>query len=369
MNIEERPTSLIIKLNNLKENLKIVKRLIKRNTKILAVVKADAYGHGIKQISKFLYSLGIGHFGVATTEEAITILENLPHATVLNFGKIYKKDIEISKRFRNYILTFSSFDCFNYISEKDSIKIHLKIDTGMGRCGIFPEEINFFLEKLKLFKNIKFEGVYSHFPSADEDKNFTLMQIENFKKIKSHLNIAGFKNLIFHISNSDGIINFPEANFDMVRPGIMLYGSYWDEGKRKTLGLKPVMKLVSKVVDIKIFKKGMSVGYKRKFIIPEDNYKTALIPIGYGDGYTRFFSNCGEVLINGKKCKVIGLVSMDWIIVDVSNLDNVKIGDEVIFFGDEDGKLSVDYIAQKIGTISYEIFCNINHRVKRIYKN
>ena len=365
MQITERPSFALIKLHNLKNNVKIIKNLISSNTDIIAVVKANAYGHGAKQITESLYNETIKYFAVASSEEAEELLNS--NITILNFGKIYKKDVEIAKKF-NYILSITSFDSFNYFSENDSIEFHLNVDTGMGRCGIFFEDLPFLLEKLKIYKNLKFTGVYSHFPAADKDKNFTEKQITIFKKVKNFFIENGFKNLKYHISNSDGIINFPEANFDFVRPGIMLYGAYWDKVKKLELGLKPVMELKSKIIDIKTFKKGDSIGYKREFIVPFNNFKAGLVPIGYADGYLRALSGKSKALIKGKICDILGLVSMDWIIVDLNNV-NVEIGDDIILFGDDEYKIDVDELADISGTISYEILCRIGERVKRIYKN
>ncbi len=371
MLIESRPTSVKIKLKNLVNNLNIVKKLINKNTEILAVVKADAYGHGAYEVSKILIENGVKYLGVASSKEAKEIFSKIKHSnfSILSFGKIYKEDISLAKKNKNYHISLSSFDSFNYFDKNLQINVHINIDTGMGRCGIFFDNISELFEKLKLYPNINVVGVYSHFPAADEDKYFTIKQIKQFREIKRAFNEKGFKNVKFHISNSDGIVNFPQANFDLVRPGIMLYGSYWNLKKKKELGLKPVMEFYSRIVDIKYFKKGMSIGYKRKFIVGKNNYKLGLVPVGYADGYSRFFSNIGIIGVNGKITKVAGVISMDWIMIDINDLKNVKIGDKVILFGDDNFLIDVDVISAKIGTISYEIFCSIGQRVNKEYEN
>jgi len=368
MIIEDRPAFAEINLGNLIHNLNVIKDLIRKDVEILAVIKADAYGHGIEKVFRTLNGSGIKYFGVACSEEAESILKINSDVNVLSFGKIYKKDILLAKRFKNYNLTISGFDCVNYLDTESEYNVQINVDTGMGRCGIFVDDLKFLLDKLNNYKNVNLTGVYSHFPSADLDIEYTKKQIEIFSRIRELFIEKGYKNLKFHISNSDGIVNFPEANFDMVRPGITLYGGYWNIKKKRELGLKPVMKFYSKVVQIKNFKKGMSIGYKRKFIVPFDNFKAGLVPIGYADGYLRFFSNKSRVLIKNRLCRVIGLVSMDWMMVDLNGVENPQIGDEVILFGDEGYFVDVDELAEKIGTISYELLCRIGNRVKRIYK-
>ncbi len=364
MLIEERPTIAKIKLKNLENNINIIKNLINPDTKIIAVVKADAYGHGAVNISRYLKKNDIDFLAVASHDEAKELFEANIRAKILSFGKIYKKDVELAKKY-DYVLSITSFDCFNYFSKDDKFEVHVNIDTGMGRCGIFIEDLPFLIEKLKSY-NLNLTGIYSHFPSADENINFTKKQIKVLKEVKKLFIEKGFKYLKFHISNSDGIINFKEANFDFVRPGIMMYGAYWNKEKKKKLGLKPVMEFSSKIIDIKIFNKNQTIGYKQTFKVPFNNFKAGLIPVGYADGYPRSLSHNGKVLINDKKTLILGLVSMDWIIVDLNNI-NAKIGDEVTLFGDDNFYLDVDDIASKIGTISYEIFTGIGKRVKRVY--
>ncbi len=364
MLIKERPTIAKIKLKNLINNINIIKNLINSTTKIIAVVKANAYGHGAVEISKFLNKNGINFFAVASHDEAKELFEANIKAKVLNFGKIYKKDVELAKKY-DYVLSITSFDCFNYFSKDDKFEIHINIDTGMGRCGIFVEDLPFLIEKLKSY-NLNLTGIYSHFPAADENIDFTEKQIKIFERVKKIFIEKGFKNLKFHISNSDGIINFKEANFDYVRPGIMLYGSYWNKEKKIELGLKPVMEFSSRIIDIKTFYKNQTIGYKQTFKVPFNNFKAGLVPVGYADGYPRNLSHKGEVLINNKKVPILGLVSMDWIIIDLNDID-AKIGDEVTLFGDDNFFIDVDNIASKMGTISYEVLTGIGKRVKRIY--
>ncbi len=365
--INRRPTKIIIKLNNLINNLNVVKKIVGKDKEILAIVKANAYGHGNVAVAKTLNKEGVKFFGVASAYEAAKLFENNISGKILSLGKIYKEDLEIAKNFP-YVVTVSSFHDLKLLENINfKLNVNIKFDTGMGRCGIWPDEEKVFIEKIKMNKNLILEGVLTHFPVADSDENFTKNQIDYFNKIKEIFHEKEFKNLYFHCANSDAIINFDISYFDIVRPGIILYGSYWDIEKKKKLGLKPVMEFVSKVVDMKHFKKGATIGYGRTFKVTCDNMKCALIPVGYADGFSRHFSNNGKVLINNKLYNVLGRVSMDWIVVEADKY--VKIGDDVVLFGDDAGTLDIDKIAASIKTISYEILCNVggNFRKEVVY--
>ncbi len=367
---DSRPTKLKIKLKNLSYNIEIIKNITKDSAKILAVVKANAYGHGSIEIVKELVKRNaINFFGVACAYEASKLFKENPDIKILSLGKIYRDDLEIAKKY-NYSLTVGSVNDLSELSDIDNkIKIHLKFDTGMGRFGIFPDKIKFVIDFLRKRENIILEGISTHFPAADTDKEFTENQIKIFESIKKIFIENGFKDIFFHCANSDGIVNFSESHFNLVRPGLMLYGSYGKKDIKKRLGLKPVMELISKVTDIKYFKKGDSIGYGRTFNVVNDSFKAALIPAGYADGYSRALSNKGKVLIENTLCNVAGRVSMDWIVADITKCNGVKIGSDVTLFGDDSFLLDVDDIAKSIGTISYEILCNTgkNYRKEIIY--
>ncbi len=366
--LDKRPTFVKIKLNNLIHNLNIIKSLIKPETNILAVVKANAYGHGSIEVVKALYNEGVKQFAVACAYEAEKIFNLKLNCKVISLGKIYKEDINLCKKF-NYEITVSSLNDLEELSNLNfPINIHLKVDTGMGRCGIWPED---FLTSLTLIKDNKFlnlAGVLTHFPAADTDFKFTNNQIKKLELMKEILREKSFTKTLIHCSNSDAIINFSEACFDIVRPGIILYGSYWNIEKKINLGLKPVMEFISQVVDIKEFNLGNTIGYGRTFKVEKSGHMFALIPAGYADGFCRNFSNKGFVLINNTLCKIAGKISMDWLVVDIDG-KNVKIGDKVTFFGDDNLKMDIDKIAKSIDTISYEILCNVgqNYRKEVVY--
>jgi len=366
--LDKRPTYIKIKLKNLINNLEIIKKIIKKNTEIIAVVKANAYGHGSEEVTKELFKHNVKYFAVACAYEAEKLFNLNLNLKIVSIGKIYREDIELSKKFP-YELTVSSINDLNNIKSINfPLNIHLKIDTGMGRCGVWSEE---FISALKIIKSngfLNLKGVLTHFPAADNDLEFTKSQIKILQNLRKFLYENKFVNVSIHCANSDAIINFPEAHFDMVRPGIILYGSYWNLKKKKELGLKPVMEFISKVVEIKTFKKGDTIGYGRTFTVEKDNMKCALIPAGYADGFSRAFSNNGFLLINNHLCEIVGRISMDWLVVNINNKD-IKIGDKVILFGDEKRQVDIDIIANKINTISYEILCNVgkNYRKEVVY--
>ncbi len=367
--IYSRPTKIKIKLNNLLHNLSIIKKLTPKS-QIMAVVKSNAYGHGSIKVASTLNMNGVNFFAVACAYEAEKLFKSGLNAEILSLGKIYREDIELAQHYR-YTLTISSIDDITNIQSGDSrVSVHLKVDTGMGRCGVWEKNLKEIIHLIKNSSKINLKGVITHFPAADTDIDFTNKQIENFKFIKKLFYDNDYKNLLFHCANSDAIINFDNSIFDFVRPGLMLYGAYGDIAKKRDLGLKPVMEFVSKIVDIKSFNKGDSIGYGRSYIVTKDYQKFGLIPVGYADGFSRFFSNKGVVLTNGKISKIAGRVSMDWSMIELEG-DNSKVGDDVILFGDDNNIMDVDLIAKTIGTISYEILCNVgqNYRKEIVYLN
>ncbi len=366
--LESRPTKIKIKLKNFKHNVNTVKRLLSPSVSMLAVVKANAYGHGSVEIAKVLEKNNVEFLGVACGYEAMNLFKHNIKTRILSLGKIYREDIEIAEKYP-YSLTVTSVEDLKELANSGkTFNVHLKFDTGMGRCGVFSEKAKFFIDFLNGNKNIIVEGVLTHFPAADNNVEFTNSQIDNFKEIKEIFSQNGYNDIFWHCANSDGILNFEHSHFNLVRPGLVLYGSYHNKKVKEKLGLKPVMEFISKVVDIKEFEKGWSIGYGRTYKVEKDRIKAALIPVGYADGYSRALSNRGKVLIDGNLCNVIGRVSMDWIVADITGSD-VSIGSNVTLFGDDSLILDVDDLAVTLNTISYEILCNVgkNYRKEIIF--
>ncbi|NSW89053.1 alanine racemase [bacterium] len=352
-----------IKLQNLERNVASIRDKISKNVEVLAVVKANAYGHGSIEISKKLVSLNVKNLAVATYEEAMEIKCAGVDADFLILGSITEDEIIKSI---NESITFTVYDIsqlhFINSSTLENISFHLKIDTGMNRLGIDREEISESIRIINNNKALQLKGIYTHFPEANNINSlFTQKQIDDFNKI-----ILNFKAEIkdinfFHIANSSGIFNFTNSNLNMVRPGLALYGI----SDNKKENLFPLMRLKTSLIKIRRINKGESVSYGRTFISDRDMI-IGVIPMGYADGLPRALSNKGKVIYKDKECKILGRVCMDLTIIDLSNIVNPKVGDEIIIFGHN--SLAATDIAAAAETIPYEIICGISKRVKRVYK-
>ena len=350
-------------LENLEKNIASIRDKIEKDTEILAVVKANGYGHGSIEISKKLCSINIKNLAVATYEEAMELKSAGINANILILGSIRNDEI-ISSVKEGIFFTVYDISQLYFLETIDTgnINFHLKIDTGMNRLGIDKKEIAESINIIKRNKLLKLKGVYTHFPESNKvGSHFTINQIDEFNKI-----ILSFKNNIdnidfFHIGNSSAIYNFPTSHLNMVRPGLAIYGI----SERIDDNLYPLMELKTSVIKIRDITKGDSVSYGRTFIAEKD-MKIGVIPIGYADGLPRALSNKGKVICKNVECNIIGRVCMDLTMIDMSNVRDPIIGDEVVIFGSD--KLNTNVIANLAQTIPYEIICGISKRVKRIYK-
>lgn len=364
-----------IDIDALKFNFNNIRKITNPNAKIMAVVKADAYGHGYSECCRALLECGADSFAVAMVGEAKELRRIGITAPVLVLGAIAQDefdDVVIND------ITAGVFDTHSARLLSDaavrigkSVKIHLKIDTGMSRLGFAYGEDNqeVISEILEISKmpGIVIEGIFSHFACADEEnRDYTKMQLEKFLKLVNELESAGLKIPCRHIANSAGIMMYPEAHLDMVRAGIILYGYHpSDEVDKSKLPLKPVMTLKSHISYIKEVEKGTGVSYGKAYITDKKT-KIATIPIGYADGYVRCLSHKAKIETGGVLCDVIGRICMDQCMIDVTNVNNISIGDEVIIFGS--GQILADDIARLMDTISYEVLCLVSKRIPRIYK-
>ncbi len=367
---EIRPTHAVIDLTAVDHNIQqIIKRV--NGKKIMAIVKANAYGHGIREITERVIKNGVEYIGVGFLEEAIFLRQNEIEAPILVMGGIL--GYQLKKFIQNDIdITVSSLELARHINEElhlQKARVHLKIDTGMERIGVTHTYAVEFVKRVAQMKNIEIVGIYSHFATADEgDKSFTLTQLERFETILSELKKSGIEIPIKHIANSGAIADVDRSVFDMVRPGIAVYGIYPSGQVSTGMNLKPVLSLRSKVVFIKRVPKNTGISYGLKYYTENDT-NIVTVPIGYGDGYSRLLTNKGEVLIRGKRYPVVGAVCMDQLMVNVGD-DKVEIGDEVVLIGQvANEEISATELADKIGTIPYEITCMINARVPRFYKS
>jgi alanine racemase len=355
-----------VDLNALSHNFKIAAQKT-GGRKILAVVKADAYGHGSIAVSRHLIKQGVSHLGTAFKSEAIHLRESGIQTPILVF---FDRD-DIDEYFI-YNLTPVVFDLKTAVllskeaaRRGSKIAVHVKIDTGMGRSGFTIEKALADIPKIASLKNIVLEGLMSHFSDADlEDKQFAVLQLKRFHALKAELQRKGVRFKYHHIANSAAVLSMNDAHLSMVRPGIMLYGY----GLSNDDNLKPVMSLKSGILLLKKVPAGTPISYGRTYVTKRKSV-IATIPLGYADGYSRRLSNNGEIIINGKKAPVVGRVCMDTIMADVTDIRGVTIDSEVILIGSEGrARITAADIAERIGTIPYEVLTSIGQRVKRVYK-
>jgi alanine racemase len=365
---EIRPTHAVIDLSAVTFNIQQIRSKI-GNKKIMAIVKANAYGHGILEIAQTAVRSGVEYIGVGFLEEGIFLRQNEIEAPILVMGGIL--GYQLKKFTQNDLeITVSSLELAQHINDElhnQKARVHLKIDTGMERIGVTHKFAVEFVKRVAQMKNIEIVGLYSHFATADEgDKSFTHTQLERFDAIITQLKKFGIEIPLTHIANSGSIADIQGATFDMVRPGISLYGIYPSRHVSKSLQLKPALSLTSKVVFIKRVPSNTGISYGLKYYTPGDA-NIVTVPIGYGDGYSRLLTNKGEVLIRGKRYPVVGAVCMDQLMVNVGD-DKIENGDEVILIGKMGNEeITATEVAEKIGTIPYEITCMINARVPRLY--
>lgn len=355
-----RPTILEVDLNAFLYNINSIRKKVGQNVEIMPVIKANAYGTFINTRLDILENFNI--VALATVDEGVF---------VRNLG--YTKDIfilnqpyisEINKIIENNLIVGISSDSFLEALGNDgrATKIHIEIGSGMGRTGIHPNRIEEYVQKINQYKNILIDGIYTHLSSPDVDEEYTKKQLNSFEKTVKYCknNIPTIRYI--HASASNAILNFEEAKYNLVRPGIIMYGYESSKGALEKIDLKPVCKLKSKIIMLKTVKKGTSIGYARSYITKKET-KVATIPIGYADGFRRCLSNNWYVYINGKKCPIIGNICMDGFMADVTEIEDVNIGDEVIIWDNQNIKL--EEIAEKCETINYEIMSTISNRVPR----
>lgn len=371
----KRPTWVKINLDSLAFNFHSVKRFVGQNLKYMAVVKADAYGHNSVQCARRLETEGIDWFGVALPEEGVELRNSGIRKLILCLGSFWfgQEKLLLNNNLVPVIYQIEKARSFNQTAqERGTIAdVHIKIDTGMGRIGVRFDEVREFAEALREFKNIRVDGLMTHFAAADNlsENSFTDLQINRFRETVTIFESKGFRPTYKDLANSPGAIVHEKSRENMVRLGGVLYGLGDDVLPKevKKPELKPVMSLSTRIAHLKKVPKGETLGYSRTYQTRKDSL-IATIPIGYEDGLPRVLSNKGRVLINGKFAPIVGRISMDWTIVDVTEIPNVQLEDEVVIIGgNDDLTITAEELAQKSGTISYEITCGINRRVNRVY--
>ncbi|MBN3039351.1 MAG: alanine racemase [Candidatus Omnitrophica bacterium] len=374
--MSSRPTWAEIDLNAIRYNLSQIKKIIgwekKKSTKIMVVVKANAYGHGLIEVARALEKQEVDYLGVASLDEAIALRKSEIKLPILVLGSILPEEVPHALQ-HDIALTLCNKELAQEIEKKAGqadkiVPVHLKIDTGMGRIGVWHEQAFDFVKALKRMKHIYLEGIYTHFASASRDNFFTGFQLEAFEDLLKKLAQENIHFDYRHAANSIAVVDIKKSHFNLVRPGIIVYGMYPKRSFAKILKLKPALSLKTRIVYIKDVPPGRSISYGRTYIT-ERATRIATLPIGYADGYGRILSNKASVLVKGKKAPVVGKVTMDQIMIDVGHIKGVKVGDEVVLIGCQNqAEMSTEEIARVSKTIPYEIVCSITNRVPRVYK-
>lgn len=367
-----RPAWLQIDLDRLHYNYGEIRKAVPDGSNILAVLKADAYGHGATKIARELFSLGVTRFGVATLSEALEIRRRLPHAQILVMGYTpeYLYETAIEHGIRTTVYLSEQAEELSKAAAKlqrDAI-VHLKIETGMNRLGFLPNEDSLSrILKIREMDNIIVEGIFTHFPAADDDLEYTRNSMGKFESFTRQLEEKGFKIPLRHVNNSAAIMNLPEYSLDMVRAGIILYGVYpFPEADREFLPLKSCLSLKAQISHVKDLEEGEKIGYGLTYTATS-KIKVATLPIGYADGWSRALSNKGSVLIKGKRAPIIGRVCMDQMMVDVTGI-NAERGDEAVLMGRQGNEeITIEEIAALIGQIPAAVMCMLSRRLPRVY--
>ena len=357
-----------IDLGALRHNFTEIRRRINPASKLCAVVKANAYGHGALEVSKVAVECGADFLAVATVDEGLELRRAGFGLPILILGLIPHEatravvDNDLTQAVADFALAEKISAAA--VSLGKVAKIHLKLETGMGRIGIAADKAVALAADISSLPNVELEGLFSHFADADSaDRTFTNRQIKIFKQTADKIQAAGIGIKIRHIAESAAALDIPEAHFDMVRSGIINYGLYPSADVRRTIELKPVMKLVAKIVYLKKVAAGVSIGYGRDFVAARDSL-IATLPLGYADGYIRAYKGF-HVDVRGQLAPIAGRVCMDQTMIDVTDVEGVALGDEAILFGSD--LVTTDDAARHLNTINYEVTCLVSARVPRIF--
>lgn len=366
-----RPTRVEIDLEALKHNFYQAQRLAGPGQGVLAVVKADAYGHGAAHVAMALQGVGVEMFGVAIVEEGVALREAGVVCPILVLGGLYPGQEENLLR---YGLVPTLFD-MDVARRLDScaraagvvLPYHMKVDTGMSRVGFRPDDLPRVLEELGALSGLRMDGLFSHLAMADEPENtVNQKQLEIFRGCLGRVRQAGFAPRYVHLSNSAALLTREVPECNLSRPGILLYGALPSPAFAGRFDLKPVMSFRTRIAQIRKVPEGTGVSYGHRFVAERPTV-LAVIPVGYADGYSRQLSNVGEMLVRGQRARVAGTVCMDWTMIDVTDIPDVAVGDEVTLLGCDNGQcITADEWAERIGTISYEVFCQFSKRVPRL---
>jgi alanine racemase len=366
-----RPTQVEVDLGRLTENFRAIRSSV-APARVMAVLKANAYGHGLVEVARHMETLGVDYLGVAVLEEGILLRRRGLTVPILVLGGIWGSQIPLFLE-HNLTLTASSIEKIHQIEEAartrgTMARVHLKIDTGMERVGVHHYNARSFIKEALSAPHVEVEGIYSHFANADsDDLTTTHTQLNRFHQVLSYFDEHDLTPPIRHIANSAAILQLPESLLDMVRPGILLYGVYPSIDVPRTVSVRPALTWKTRVVYFKVVKPGNPVSYGGTWQ-SDHMVRVVTVPVGYGDGYFRSMSGKAHVIIRGEKYPVIGRICMDQMMINIE-WDSAYNGDEVLLVGESQGKtITVEDLAEWAGTIPYEVLTNINTRVPRVYR-
>lgn len=360
-----------VNLQTLKENF--IKLQAYTRSEMMPIVKADAYGHGVIPVVKTLQACGVKRFGVALLQEALEVKAEFPELTVMVIGatELDQLDALVKAEIIPAIFHLSQAQALSEaaVKQNKTVRLHIKVDTGMNRIG-FKEQDLAEIIKISALPNLFIEGIFTHFATADiRDLSFAREQLNRFQDCYDNLKTAGLTIPIRHAANSAAIIQFPESHFELVRPGISLYGLTPSVQIGGNVGLEPVMSWKAKVSHVQSIKTGETVSYGRTFQAAYPS-RIATIPVGYADGLRRALSNQGEMIVQGTRSMMVGRVCMDQTMLEVTKIPGVQVGDVVTILGkDGHDQITATEMAEWLGTISYEVVCGISKRVPRVYLN
>lgn len=366
-----RPTYAEIDLDAIAYNVHAIRDVVGTDRKIMPAVKADGYGHGAVQVSRVVIAEGADILGVASVEEAIELRDDGIYAPILILGCSMPRSaaeiVEFGISATVCDLSLGQALAGEAAKRGKTAHIHVKVDTGMGRIGVSVDEAVQLITDLTDMPALKVDGVFTHFPSSDElDKSFTHEQICRFNQLLAVLKDRNIMPEMAHAANSAAALDYPDSHFNLVRPGLAIYGLYPSPTTSRNICLKPALTFRSRIIFMKDVPAGNPVSYGRTFVTSRLT-KVAIIPVGYADGYDRRLSNTGEVAVRGHRVPVIGRVCMDQTIVDVTDVPDVEVGDDVVLLGGGYDYLAVERVAEMLGTVPHDIITSIGKRVPRVY--
>ena len=359
-----------INLEAARKNLALVRQRVGVHVAIMAVVKADAYSHGAVKLAHTFLKGGAKSLAVANTQQAIELRSSGINSTIVILNPILPEEVEKALKYEltPIVDNINIPELLNEAAQehRKKVNVHVEVDTGMGRGGFFPAEVVSKLTRIRELGNIVIEGIFTHFPSAEDDKDFTMRQIAEFKRILLKLEEAGINIQYKHSANSAGLLNYSESYFNMVRPGLCLYGILPSPSVNRSIALSPVLTLKSKITEKREVPQGSPLSYGRTFTTTRKSY-IGTVPTGYSCGYDRRLSNKADVLVRGKRCPVAGTICMDRCLVDLTDIPEAQVGDEVVLIGRQACEsISVEELSDKAGIIPHEFISRI--KVPRTYQ-